>query len=145
MKYIIVTVLVLSCLSSFGQTQDEKNILALSNRIFQWEVGGKTDSLERVFDEKFLVTSATGESKSKMQYIAQLRSGNFAHNAINVEENTATVSNNTATVVGKGTFVVTLNRKKITMRLSYIEVFSRSGVNQPWKVLAMHAGSLAKD
>jgi hypothetical protein len=47
-KQIFVFILVRSSLSGFGQTAGEKEVLALSGQIFQWEVGLKTVSLNTV-------------------------------------------------------------------------------------------------
>jgi hypothetical protein len=143
MKSIVITVcLFFYGLLSFGQTEQEKNVLNLSNSIFRWEVSGNIDSLEKVFDEKFFVVNASGESQTKKQYLQLLRSGNFVHNAITVDENTATVVGNTATVVGKGAFAITAAGKKISLRLSYLEVFTRPGDHEGWIILAMHASIL---
>jgi len=142
MKQILFVVFLLSSLAGFSQTNDEKMVLDLSGQIFKWEVEGKIDSLDKVFNEKFVVVSSTGAQQTKAQYITRLKSGNFVHNSIEVQENSSSVVDNTATVVGKGTFVVTAGGKKATIQLSYIEVFTREAANQPWSVLAMHASAL---
>jgi len=141
MKTILFTLFTLLSLSAVAQSTKETEILKLSNQIFQWEVAGNIDSIEKVFNDKFVVVSASGDQQTKAHYIAQLKSGNFVHNSIDVSENSATISDNTATVVGKGTFIVTASGKKIKIRLSYIEVFTRRGVDHPWSVLAMHASA----
>ena len=139
MKVKFSLAVLLICYHSFGQATAEADVLKLSNTVFQWETGNKTDSLEKVFDDKFVVVNGAGESQTKKQYIETLRGGNFVHNSIEIEENTATVADNTATVVGKGKFTVTVSGNKITLPLSYIEVFTRPNPTEPWKILAMHA------
>ena len=141
MKTILIALFSLFTLHAFAQTSKETEILNLSAQIFKWEVEGKIDSLDKVFNEKFVVVSSTGAQQTKAQYITRLKSGNFVHNSIDVQENSASVVDNTATVVGKGTFVVTAGGKKATIQLSYIEVFTRAAANQPWSVLAMHASA----
>jgi hypothetical protein len=126
----------------FAQSNEETSVLRLSKQIFTWEVDNQIDSLENIFDEKFTVVSSNGESQSKQQYIARLRSGNFTHNSINVEENTAIVADNTAVAVGKGKFTVTVSGNIQSLHLSYTEVLTRSGTQKAWKVLAMHASLL---
>ncbi len=125
-----------------AQTKEETAILNLSKQVFTWEVDNKIDSLENLFDEKFVVVSSNGESQFKKQYIARLKSGNFTHNSIEVEENSASVVNNTALVVGKGKFNVTVSGKTLTLHLSYTEVFTRGGAKKRWSLLAMHASVL---
>jgi len=142
MKTILFTLFTLVALHASAQSAKETEILRLSNQIFKWEVEGKIDSLEKTFNDKFVVVSASGDQQTKGQYIARLKSGNFVHNSIDVQENSAIVSDNTATVVGKGTFTVTSSGKKVTISLSYIEVFTRPASYKPWSVLAMHASAL---
>jgi hypothetical protein len=72
-------------------------------------VDNKIDSLENLFDEKFVGMRSNGDSQSKTQYITRLKGGNFIHNSIDVEDNSATVVNNIAVVVGKGKFSVTVS------------------------------------
>jgi hypothetical protein len=126
----------------FAQSKEEAKVLDLSKQIFTWEVDNKIDSLAGLFDEKFVVVSSNGESQSKNQYIARLKSGNFIHNSIDVEENTASVVNNTAVLVGKGKFTVTVLGNIRSLHLSYTEVFTRPETKKPWKLLAMHASML---
>lgn len=143
MRHFICIAIILVSTSSWAQSQTEKQILALSRQIFHWETTNQIDSLEKVFDDQFVVVSSTGESQKKGQYIALLRSGNFVHNTIDVEENTVIVSANTATIIGKGKFTVTISQRKTTVHLSFIEVFSRVNSRSSWKVLAMHASGLS--
>ncbi len=136
--YLLLIVLFIS-FQSFSQTSSEKEILKLSEKIFQWEVANKIDSLASVFHEKFVVLSSDGSSQFKESYLNRLKSGNFIHESIDVEENAATVTGNTAVVTGKGKFTVSLSGKKVVLRLSYIEVFTRVNHKKPWQVLAMKA------
>jgi hypothetical protein len=144
MKHLFFWSYLFISFQSFSQTTAEKDILKLSATIFSWEVANKIDSLEQVFDERFVVVSGDGSSQNKKQYMAVLRSGNFVHNSINVSESIATVVDNTATVIGKGTFTVTISGNTISLPLSYIEVFTRANNKRDWKVLAMHATVLQK-
>jgi hypothetical protein len=123
---------------------DESTVLKLSNEIFKWEVGNKIDSLESLLHEKFVVVNSAGQTQTKQQYVSRLKSGNFIHDHINVEENSAVVSNNTAVVTGKGKFDVTVSGNKVALYLSYIEVFTRKNAKGSWLVLAMKASSLEK-
>ncbi|MDB5013061.1 MAG: hypothetical protein JWQ25_1263 [Daejeonella sp.] len=82
------------------------------------------------------MVTGTGDIYKKDQYLATLRSGNFVHNNIDVEENIATVKNSTATIVGKGKFTVTISGSKVTLHLCYIEVFTK--IKNSWKLLALH-------
>jgi hypothetical protein len=142
MKKILFTLFMFTGTYAFAQSANEAAVLKLSGQVFKWEVEGRIDLLEKTFDDKFVVVSATGEQQTKADYLKRLRSGSFTHNSIVVEENSATVTGNTGIVVGKGTFIVTVSGRKATIHLSYIEVFTRAAANKQWVVLAMHASTL---
>jgi hypothetical protein len=142
MKLLFIPIALFFTLNSYAQTNEEKQVLGLSAQIFGWEVENKVDSLEAIFHDKFFVTGSDGTSQNKPQYIARLRSGDFVHNKITVEDNTVTISGNTALVSGKGTFDVTVSGKPVSLHLSYLEVFTRGEINKRWKVLAMKANVL---
>jgi Domain of unknown function (DUF4440) len=144
MKMYLLVATVLFCFKSFGQTSAEAELINLSAKVFALEVQDKIDSLETVFHKKFIVVSSDGSSQRKADYLQILRSGKFIHNNIEVEESTAIIAKNSATVTGKGKFAVTIQGNKISLRLSYIEVFTRDGPKKPWKVLAMKASVLDK-
>jgi hypothetical protein len=129
-------------LNGFSQSAAEKQVLKLSADIFTWETENKINLLDSIFADRFFVVNAAGEIQSKDQYLARLKGGNFKHDRIDVEQNTATVVDNTATVAGKGTFAITVSGKQLTLKLSYIEIFTRSGEGENWKILAMKASTL---
>ena len=142
MKTSLLIVTFFICNSIIAQTQDELKIQDLSANIFKWEVENKIDSLENVLHEKFTAVSSNGSIQNKNQFTGRLRSGNFVHNNIEIEENKATVSDNTASLIGKGIFTVTVSGEKNVIHLSYIEVFTRANPNAPWKLLALKASAL---
>jgi hypothetical protein len=136
MKIILIASLLLIAGAVSAQSKQEAQILALANTIFTWETTNQVDSLANIFDQKFMVVSDIGKIQKKDQFLTALRSGNFVHNSIDVEENVATVENSTATVVGKGKFTVTISGNKVTPHLCYIEVFTK--IRNNWKLLALH-------
>ncbi|MBS1656324.1 MAG: nuclear transport factor 2 family protein [Bacteroidetes bacterium] len=142
MKSTLLFVFILISAFSFGQTKPEQEILRLSKQIFDYEVTNKFDSLEKIFDENFVAVGSSGEAQNKQKYLKGLRDGDFIHHSIEVEQDTAIVVNNTATVFGKGKFTVTSTGNKVTLNLSYIEVFTRSKSTGEWKIMAMHASIL---
>ena len=144
MKILFSIIAFLLVLNGYGQSSTETDILKLSNQIFKWEVENKIDSVESIFHDKFLVVGADGNPQTKTQYIIRLKSGNFIHNSIDVEENTVTVADNTAIVIGKGKFNVSISGKRASLHLSYIEVFTRKNSYLPWAVLIMKANVLEK-
>jgi hypothetical protein len=144
MKNLFSIIAFLLVLNGYGQSSTEADILKLSKKIFKWEVENKIDSVESIFNDKFLVVGSDGNAQTKAQYIVRLKSGNFIHDSIDVEENTVTLSDNTATVIGKGKFNVSVSGKKASLHLSFIEVFTRKNSYEPWTVLIMKANILEK-
>jgi hypothetical protein len=142
MKTALLIIFLFACNEIFAQTQDELKIQNLSATIFKWEVENKIDSLESILHEKFIAVSSNGSIQNKSQFTGRLRGGNFVHNKIDVEENKATVSDNTASLIGKGVFTVTVSGKNNIVHLSYIELFTRTNTNTPWKLLALKASTL---
>jgi Domain of unknown function (DUF4440) len=142
MKALITFAVIFFALNGFGQSPEEAQVLTLSGDIFKWETENKIDLLENIFSDKFVLVNSAGINQTKDQYLTLLRSGNFVHDSIRVEKNMATVVDNTATVVGKGKFIVTHSGKRMTLILSYLEVFTRPNIDQGWKILAMHASIL---
>jgi hypothetical protein len=142
MRSIFSIAAILLTVHGFGQSPEETQILKLSGDIFQWEVQNKISLLENIFADRFVVVNSGGKSQTKEQYLTLLRSGNFVHDSITVEQNTATVADNTAAVVGTGRFVITSPGNKVMLHLSYIEVFTRPNPKENWKMLAMHASVL---
>ncbi len=127
---------------AFAQSPPEAALLKLSGKVFSWEVENKIDSLNNLFDTRFIAHTSGGQNQTKQQYIAGLKSGNVVHNSVEIEESSASVVNNTATVAGKGKFTVTVNGNYRIIHLSYLEVFIRTDERLPWKLLALHAGLL---
>ena len=143
MKLFTFVIAAFFSLNGFSQTNEEKGLLDRSAQIFQWEISNKFDSLETVFHDKMMVIGSTGEAQSKTAYLQRLQSGNFVHNNINIEKANAIVANNSATVFGEGKFDVTASGKKISLHLSYIEVFTRIDSTKPWVLLAIKANPMA--
>ncbi|WP_184547029.1 nuclear transport factor 2 family protein [Mucilaginibacter sp. FT3.2] len=142
MKIILSIFFVAIACHGLAQTPSEAALLKFSNKIFKWETDNQVDSLEKTFEPKFVVVGASGEIQTKKEYITRLRGGNFVHNAIDIQDCSANILNNTGTVIGKGIFTVTINGKKVSLRLSYIEVFTRPEQHRSWTLLAMHASAL---
>ena len=142
MKSGCMIVLVLIGLRSSAQDSREASVLRLSEKVFQWEVAGKLDSLDAVLDAGLLVVGSDGSYQTKGEYMGRLSGGNFVHNSISVEESKVTITENTAIVAGKGRFTVTVSGSKTTRHLSYMEVFTRSEARFGWKLLGIKANAL---
>jgi hypothetical protein len=139
MKTSLTVLFLIMGATVFAQSKDESNLLKLSAKIFKWEVECKFDSLENTLAERLVVLNSAGAMQTKSEYVARLKSGNLVHNDIKVEQNNAIVSGNTGTIAGKGIFTATVNGMQSASHLTYLEVFTRSSLNSPWTLLALHA------
>ena len=140
-KYSFVALLLIS-LSVSAQSRDEASVLKLSEKVFQWEVANRLDSVARILDAQLVVVGSDGNTRNKEQYMQRLGDGSFVHNGIKIEDSKATVTENTAIVVGKGRFTITSSGSQNTAHLSYLEVFVRRGNQAPWTLLAIKASVL---
>jgi Domain of unknown function (DUF4440) len=141
MKWIFSLLVILFAAPSFAQSNAESDVLNVSRDMFRWEVEGKMDSLENLFGDKLVIISSTGTSKSKTEYLNDLKAGKPVHNSIDVQQSSARIIGTTAIVWGKGVFSVSVNENKSTLNLSYMEVFVIQDKN--WKLIALHASRLA--
>jgi hypothetical protein len=138
-KIAIVTILCIASFSVFSQTSEVSNVKALSAQIFKWEVARLNDSLSSVFHSKLQVWGTSGAPINKAEYLQRLKSPDFIHNNVTVENSTALIVDNTAIVNGDGIFELTISGNKTTLHLSYTEVFTRINTSKPWLLLAINA------
>jgi hypothetical protein len=125
----------------FSQSTSETAVLDISKKIFQFEVSGKIDSLSEIFDDNLTILSSSGLSKTKIEYLADLKAGKPVHNSIDIKEASVKITGHTAVLTGKGIFVVSVNQVQATFTLSYMEVFTED--HNSWKLLGLHASRLA--
>jgi hypothetical protein len=142
MKLCILFFALLTSLSVFSQSADEASVLRLSEKVFQWEVANRVDSVAGTLDARLIVVGSDGNTRNKEQYVQRLSDGSIVHNSIEIEESKATVIGYTAVVAGKGKFAVTSGGNKAVLHLSYMEVFVKSDGASVWKLLAIKASPL---
>lgn len=134
--------LVLLANQGFSQSAPQSALLKQSHEIFRLEVENRIDSLAFILDDHLVVLNSAGATQAKAQYLERLKSGNFRHDDIRVEESAATIAGNTGVVTGKGTFTITANDKQSVLHLAYSETFTRTGTHAEWKLLALHASAI---
>ena len=97
--------------------------------MFRWEVEGKMDSLVNLFDDKLVIINSSGATRTKTEYLNDLKAGTPVHNRIDVQQSSASIIGTTAIVWGKGEFMVSINENRSTFNLSYMEVFVKQDKN----------------
>lgn len=120
-----------------GQSADERKILQLSARIFEWEIHNQFDSLQFFLDDNFKVVTSRGDVQTKKQYITTLQSGTISHDTIRIEHTEVTTTGSTAVLIGKGLFQMTVSGNKVVRHLSYMEVFIKR--KNGWMALSLYA------
>lgn len=119
-RYILVLFI---SLSTFSQSKEETTVINLSENIFKWEVTRQIDSLDAVFHNKLLVWGSSGDAVTKTEFLQRLNNPSFVHEKVSVEKSVVFVVNNTAILNGDGIFDLGISGNKVTVYLSYKEVF----------------------
>jgi hypothetical protein len=140
MKKLLLAFALLFSLRSFAQTNEKNIILDLSDRIFRYEVNLNIDSLSSLFDKSISVVNSQGTALNKDEYLKTLRSVNFKHDSIKVEQASVSIKGNTAILTGKGRFFMTVSGNKLNRHLSYMEVCIKD--DKSWKLLALYASAI---
>ena len=141
MKIVFSFSLLFLAAGVFAQTQTESALLNLSKDIFRWEVEGKFDSLATRFGDQAVIISSSGSTRTKNEYLADLRSGKPVHKSIDIQQASTIINGTTGIVNGKGIFVVSINNTQGTFNLSYMEVFVKD--EQGWKLIGLHTSRLS--
>jgi hypothetical protein len=102
-------------------------------------VAGTSDSLIDVFHEKLQVWGTTGDPVNKTEYLQRLGSPNFIHNRVATEKSVAFIANNTVIVNGDGIVDLTTSGNKVSLHLSYTEVFTKQDDSKSWILLMITA------
>ena len=137
-KILNVLVFVVT-LSSFAQTKEESAIMNLSRTKFRWMVGGKTDSLNIILDERLSYIHSNGWVQTKKEFIEDFK-GKLIYHDISISEMHVRVYRRSAVVTGKGRFTVSLNGNRSETNLFFTEVYIRNG--NKWKLASRHANRL---
>jgi hypothetical protein len=120
-----------------AQSKQEKEILQLSIKKFDWLVNKKVDSLNFVLDDRLTYIHSNGWVQSKKELIDDLVSGKLTYVSINVSEATVRLYTKSAVVTGKGKFTATLNGASNVYDLAYTETYVLQ--KRDWKLVSRHA------
>jgi hypothetical protein len=138
MLRIIILLFVFS--SSFAQSSDEKEVLALSKKKFEWLVSKKMDSLSSVLDERLQYVHSNGWIESKKDVMDDMASGKLTYQSVDIHEATARVYNQTAIINGTGKFQVVMSGTSLSFELGYTEVYIRT--DGRWQLTSRHANRM---
>lgn len=138
MLRIIILLFVFS--SSFAQSSEEKEVLALSKKKFEWLVSKKMDSLSSVLDERLQYVHSNGWIESKKDVMDDMASGKLTYQSVDIHAATARVYNQTAIINGTGKFQVVMSGTSLSFELGYTEVYIRT--DGRWQLTSRHANRM---
>jgi hypothetical protein len=138
MLRIIILLFVFS--SSFAQSSEENEVLALSKKKFEWLVSKKMDSLNHVLDDRLQYVHSNGLSESKRDVMDDITSGKLTYQAVDIHSATARVYNQTVIVNGTGKFQVLMSGTPLSIELGYTEVYIRT--DRIWQLVSRHANRM---
>jgi len=126
---------------SFAQTNmDDKKVLDLSKRKFEWMTHKNLDSLASVLDDNLTYVHSNGWIQSKQDVTDDFRSGKISLSDVIIEDASVRLYEHTAIINGKGKFTGTMNDKPFSLELMYTEVYVYK--NNKWLLASRHANRL---
>lgn len=140
MKKIILIVFIVATATVAGAQTQERAIIDLSEKKFQWMVEMRFDSLETVLDDRMIFVHSNGWGETKTEFIEDIRSGKLRYTAIDVQEASARVYPGSAIIIGRGTFKVSLDGKDLEFDLKYTEFYVDK--NGKWLLASRHSNRM---
>ena len=141
-KQILFLVLCIITATTFAQTssREEKAILDLSKKKFDWLIAKQSDSLEYLLDDRAQYIHSSGWIQNKKEVVEDLASGRLNYNKVTIKEASARLYNTTAIVTGLGTLEGINDGKPFSLDLRYTEVYIKNGNH--WKLVLRHANRM---
>lgn len=135
----------IALLFSFGetvsaQTADDRAVLRLSQRKFDWLVAKRADSLELLLDDRAKYVHSNGWVQSKAEVLSDMADGKLIYQRVTVKEASVRQYGKTAVVDGMGTFEGVNSGTAFKLELRYTEVYVWS--DSRWKLVSRHANRM---
>ncbi len=138
---ILLTLFILSwVIPAAAQSDQEKAVLSLSAKKFDWLIHKQVDSLDRVLDARVQYVHSNGWIQNKKEVLEDLRSGKLVYEKVTVKEATVRLYGKTAIVNGLGTFEGINNGTAFRMDLRYTEVYIRNSGG--WLLASRHSNRM---
>ncbi|MBL7847390.1 MAG: nuclear transport factor 2 family protein [Cyclobacteriaceae bacterium] len=138
---ILLTLFILSwVIPAAAQLDQEKTVLSLSAKKFDWLIHKQADSLDRVLDARVQYVHSNGWIQNKKEVLEDLRSGKLVYEKVTVKEATVRLYGKTAIVNGLGTFEGINNGTAFRMDLRYTEVYIQTSGG--WLLASRHSNRM---
>lgn len=141
MKRILILLFWFISLSAAAQeANQEKYLLDLSRRKFDWMVAKQLDSLSQLLDKDMLYIHSNGLIQKKEEMLESFKTGSLLLDSVKIIDAAIRMFGTTAIITGKGNFFGSMRGTKFQSTLLYTEVYVNE--NQHWKLVSRHANKL---
>ncbi|MFN3839510.1 MAG: nuclear transport factor 2 family protein [Cyclobacteriaceae bacterium] len=127
-------------ISAQSVSLDEREVLRLFHKKFEWLKNHQVDSLHGMLDDNLMYIHSNGWVETKADVIDDLKTGKLAYRQVDIKEASVRLYENTAIVTGKGTFAGMNSGTEFSLNLLFTEVYIRKGGR--WKLASRHANRL---
>jgi hypothetical protein len=119
----------------------EQEVLEVENERIQALLQKDFTTLERIMAEEYLHVESNGTIRTKAQFLAALKAGEFAFDSFDIEENSIRTYGGTAIVIGRYSNRIRTGGKTLpTKRARHLRVYvKRAGY---WQLVAHQATEL---
>lgn len=115
-------------------------ILALEDRRYAAMTTNDLAALEALFHDEMVYTHSSAVVDTRASYLEALRSGKTRYKAAKRFEERVRFAGETALVTGRAEFEVALNGTPKTLRLRFLNVWTKTPAG--WKFIAWHSCAL---
>lgn len=141
MKLVFVLSFVFIAAALIAQQEiQEKYLLDLSAKKFNWMIEKQLDSLSVYLDERVLYIHSNGLIQNKEDMLKDFSNGNLTLSVVEIEEAKVIAFGSTAVLTGKGSFSGIINALSFQVKLLYTEVYVHD--NYKWKLVSRHANKV---
>lgn len=139
MKRLLVALIFIPSLLA-AQTTQEKALLTLSKKKFDWMIRKQFDSIRLVLDERVQYVHSNGWIQTKQEILDDIQSGKLVYQAIDIQSASVRFYDKTAIVNGRGKFQVVMGESSLVIDLSYTEVYTKN--KGRWLLSSRHANRM---
>ena len=141
MRRILILLFWFFTISAAAQeASQEKYLLNLSRRKFDWMVAKQLDSLAMVLDDKLLYIHSNGLIQKREEMLESFKTGSLLLDSVKIMDAALRMFSSTAVITGKGNFFGSMRGTPFQSTLLYTEVYVNE--NQHWKLVSRHANKL---
>ena len=126
-------------ISKASATSDERKVLALNQEWADAEVRHDEAALQRILDDRFIVTDDEGKTKDKAAFIEETR--HFSMISQTLADDTVRIHGHTAIVVGTSTIRFRAKGQEQALVIRYTAVYIKR--HGQWRAIAEQFGRLA--